>query len=741
MITSRSRSLALVLFAVAAACAKHSGNIAGLSAGSPPGFETRTEISTGTGTHADYRIADFDGDGKLDMAVISITGELRILLGNGTSFVGAQEQQIGGLPSWMSGGDFDGDGDQDLVIVRSEANSTDIWLNDGNGTFSPGASIPVGEDALAVAVGDFDADGNRDIAVSRPGSPPLAVAFGDGAGGVQSLSQFPLPGEGKALSLAAGDVTRDGIDDLVVCDPFNDRVVVFESGAVGGFGTDYCELLVPGAPGAVALGDLSGDGLPDMVVSAFNANRYTVVTEILGPIATGGQGGLFERQCGFDSFDVLVPGKPSLATVDDVTGDGINDLVGCLAFNATVCIAPGLAGGAIGDQFLLDSTGLPLRPFVADFDGNGRKDLFALSGLGDRVNLWRANNAGVLAGARNFATGLPGASWMEGADFDADGDAEVVVGSQANSLLSLLGSNGSGGLVVQRTFDVGLPIYQIEGADLDADGKPDLVVGVPGGVRLLRNRSTAGNYDFEVLPGSPATIASSNYPFGIAIGDFDRDGDFDLALCDYEGGGVHVVPGTPTPFVFGTESVIALGGGPVDVAAADFTGDGLLDLAVSRNNQADIVVLRNEGAAGFAQFLTVPVGQSPNYLITSDFNRDGRADLVVSNAASGTISVLFGSGSGFSGQSYSAGSSPTALLARDLTGDGIEDILVTSLTSGDFRVLVGDGNGSFPLLPTFPGTFGASDAVLQDMNGDSKPDLLISSLVTNRVSMVRNIRE
>ena len=169
-----------------------------------------------------------------------------------------------------------------------------------------------------------------------------------------------------------------------------------------------------------------------------------------------------------------------------MTGDGINDLVGCLAFNATVCIAPGLAGGAIGDQFLLDSTGLPLRPFVADFDGNGRKDLFALSGLGDRVNLWRANDAGVLAGARNFATGLPGASWMEGADFDADGDAEVVVGSQANSLLSLLGSNGSGGLVVQRTFDVGLPIFQIESADLDADGKPDLVIGVPGGVRLLR---------------------------------------------------------------------------------------------------------------------------------------------------------------------------------------------------------------------------------------------------------------
>ncbi|MFY9345066.1 MAG: VCBS repeat-containing protein [Planctomycetota bacterium] len=729
----------LVLAAVVGACAKHNGTIGAGTIGTAPVFETRVEVSTGTGVHSDYRVADFTGDGVLDMAVISLTGELRVMVGNGASFTRAQgqDQQLGGLPIWMTGGDLEGDGDQDLVIVRSDANATDVLLNDGGGVFTLAATLPVGAGALAVAVGDWNKDGALDIAVTRPSAPEVFVARGLVAAGTVSFpvalqQQLALPGGGQAFNLASGDVNGDQVDDLVIADPAGNRVLILPGVAGGNLGGQYLVLAIAGAPGAVALGDLSGDGVADLVVSAYTANKYVVVTGLLGGVFAPGV-----QPVNYTSFDVPMPARPSVATIADVTGDGLPDLCACLAFNASMCIAPQLAGGGVGAQVMLDASGLPLRPFVGDADGNGKPDLFALSGGGDRVNLWLAKDSGELAGARSYGTDLPTAAWLEAADFDGDGDVECVTGSANDSRLCFLGRS-AGGLVTDKLFDISFGVYQLEAGDLDGDGKTDIVVGVNGGIKVLRNRSTPGDYQFDLVPGAPVALGSGSFPFGIALGDLDRDGDMDIVVCDWEGGGVHLVPGTATPFVFDEERVIPLGGGPADVVAADFTGDGRLDLAVSRTNQSDIQVLRNDGAT-FTPFLSVPVGQFPNYLVTADFNRDGRADLVVSNAVSGTVTVLFGTPVGFSGEDFAAGALPTALLAKDLSGDGIDDILVASLQSGDFRVLVGNGGGSFPVLQGFPGTFGASDASLQDMDGDGRNDLLISSLVTNRISLVRNI--
>ncbi|MBX3461971.1 MAG: VCBS repeat-containing protein [Planctomycetes bacterium] len=743
-----SRITLLLSLAAAAACARHSGTVGALTAGKTPLFETRTEVPTNSANHVDFHVADFDGDGTLDMAVASVTGELRVLLGNGTSFVPGQELQIGGLPIWMAGGDFDGDGDRDLVIVRRAANTTEVWLNDGTGAFVQGPSLAVPDEPLAVVVADVNGDTYPDIVVSVPTFPEVRIFLGDGAGAFPTSHQIGMPGGGRAFNVQVGDVTRDGIADLIVANPDTDRVLVWPGFQGGLPGWYYCELPISGAPAAVALGDLSGDGLVDMCVTMFGGGRFVVVTDILMPgskqVADDGQdGGPFGEVCEYLSFDVPVPDRPTLAVIEDVTGDGLADLVACLAFRASVFVAPQLPQGGVGEPSFYDATDIPLRPFVGDFDGNGQNDVFALSALGDRVNLWFADDGGALRGARNHDSGLPGASWMVGGDFDGDGDREVVVASDLGTGLSVLGRGPGDGLLVEHTFDIGLPVRQLEVADLDGDGRPDLIVCVDGGLKLLRNVSTGAGYAFEVPPGTPDVVGSGLYPFGATAADFDRDGDLDIVVCDFSGGGLHILPGTPQPFEFGAEIVIDLGAAssPLDVAAADFTGDGLLDLAVSRANESDILILRNEGGLSFSTFLSVPVGDSPNYLLTADFNLDGRADLVVSNGSSGTVTVLFGSPTGFSGQSFPAGAVPTALLAQDLSGDGVPDILVASLLGGDFRVMVGDGTGGFPQLGSFPGTWGASNAVLQDMTGDGRPDLLISSLVTHRVSLVRNITD
>jgi len=752
------RSLALVALAAAAACARHEGGVASITIGTPPRFETRSEFPTESAIHSDFFCGDFDKDGDVDMAVISLSGELRVLFGNGTSWNVVQRETVPDAPVWIAGADFNGDSFVDLVIVRNATQLAETWRNDGTGTFvrDQELSLPLVA-ALSVVTGDLNRDGNQDIVVAVPFAPQIKIFYGAGNGTFPQTQELSLPGGGQPFTVQIGDVTRDGFVDLVASDNLLSRLVVFEgTQQAGAFGSFGFELLIPGFPIATSIGDLTGDGNADMCVSAFLGNRYTVVTDTFPSIGKNGtDGGIFFETRDYTSFDVTMPDRPLLSTVADVTGDGRADLVATVAFRATVVVAPQLPGGGVSDddttkQFYDTSgNGGPLRPCVVDVDENGKNDLLLLHGLGAQATLWLANDEGRLLGARSFDPQLPGASWMVGGDFDGDGDNEVIVGNDDNQGLAVLGSGSNpagGSLFLETTLSAGVPIRQLESADLDIDGRVDLIVSTPGGVKVLRNTSSGSGYSFATPVGTPDILGSGNEPFGAAAGDFDRDGNMDIAWCDFAGG-LHIVRGTNAAWTFLPELVLPLGGKPIDVVAADFTGDGRLDLAVSREDAANITILRNTTPTsglgptdiGFEEFLSVPVGNSPNYLVTADFNRDGRADLVVSNGDSASVSVLFGSASGFLGQQFAAGTGPTALLARDLTNDGFVDILVASLVSGEFRILVGDGNGGFPSLPSFPGTWGASNAVLQDMTSDGRPDLMISSLVTRRVSLVRNI--
>lgn len=738
---SAPRFLPFVPLALVAACADHDGDASQVFNTTTPRFETRIEVSTGTLGHADYVVADLNGDQQLDMAVIGITGELQVMIGNNATWTPGQTLQLGGAPVWIDKGDFDRDGDLDLAVIRTDAQEATVLFNDGNAQFSVGPSLPIGGGGVGIVVGDADADGRLDVVVSRPSAPEIMVFLGDGNGAFTPGSSLSLPAGsplggpssgGSPFTMALGDVTRDQVADLVVCDPQMHRVVVFW-GLGGGkdFDPDPTILPMPGEPAASSIGDLDGDGLADIAVSLFDTNQFVVVTSFAPSSGT----------VAFDSFALAVDGAPTISTIGDVTGDGLADLVGCLVADAAVVVAPQLVGGGLGAPFRLDATGLPLRPFLGDADRNGRTDLFVLSGFGDRVNLWLAQNSGRLVGARSHASGLAASSFVTAADFDRDGFADVAAGGSADAV-QILRRNAENRLVPELQIPIGRPVFNVRRADLDGDGRDDLLVPVDNGVKVLRNRSTAGTFAFDVLPGSGASSFGSGVgPFGVVAADFDRDGRLDLAMADYAGGTLQVLRGGNDPFSFTTLRNLAIGGGPVDVAAADFNGDGIVDIAVSRAGQSDILVFANDGAANFTQLVSLPVGVAPLYLITADFDRNGRSDLVVSNGASNDVSVLFSTPTGFTTTTIPAGRTPTALLGEDLTNDGLPDVLVASLQGGDFRVLVNDPlrPGNFTNVFPFPGTLGASGAALADVDGDGDRDLLITSLISSRISLVVNV--
>src|SRR5262249_45441628 len=117
-------------------------------------------------------VADFNGDGYLDLAVGNVNGnDVTVLRGNGHGrFRYAGTYPVDAAPSFVAVGDFNGDGNVDLVVAKGFSVSgatVSVLLGNGDGTFQAVTNYAVGSDPRAVAVGDFNADGNQDLAVAN----------------------------------------------------------------------------------------------------------------------------------------------------------------------------------------------------------------------------------------------------------------------------------------------------------------------------------------------------------------------------------------------------------------------------------------------------------------------------------------------------------------------------------------------------------------------------------------------
>ncbi len=178
-----------------------------------------------TGFPAAIALGDFNNDGKLD-AVIAASGSqqypgsgLAVSLGKGDgTFTSGPNSPIplGASLTAIVAADFNGDGKLDLAVTDGVTNVVMILLGNGDGTFGPPATIPVGKEPLAIVAGDFNNDGKLDLAVAnyQDGTVTLLLGNGDGTF-TQALGSPYTVGTGPSQMLAA-DFNDDGKLDLVV---------------------------------------------------------------------------------------------------------------------------------------------------------------------------------------------------------------------------------------------------------------------------------------------------------------------------------------------------------------------------------------------------------------------------------------------------------------------------------------------------------------------------------------------
>ena len=321
-------------------------------------------------------------------------------------------------------------------------------------------------------------------------------------------------------------------------------------------------------------------------------------------------------------------------------------------------------------------------------------------------------------------------------DFDADGALDVAVANYESDEVSVLLGDGAGGFGPQATHAAGTGCRSVTTADFDADGVLDLAVANyrSDEVSVLLGDGAGG-----FAPHTDPPSAAGGNPKSVTAGDFDSDGALDLAVVNYGSNDLSVLLGNGSGgFTSHTDSPHAVGGRPHSVTAGDFDSDGDLDLAVANHASFNVSVLLGDGAGGFASQATHAVGSYPRSLATADFDSDGDLDLALAHGSPGSASVLLGDGMGGFGapSTFGVGHNPQSVTVGDFDADGDLDLATANANSGDVSVLLGDGSGGFGVQTTYAAGNGAKSVTTGDLDSDGDLDLVVANRDSNNVSVL-----
>jgi VCBS repeat-containing protein len=282
-------------------------------------------------------------------------------------------------------------------------------------------------------------------------------------------------------------------------------------------------------------------------------------------------------------------------------------------------------------------------------------------------------------------------------------------------------------------FAVGDGPNSVAVGDFNGDGDPDLAVAneFAGSVSVLLG-GAGGSF------GAATNIATGGFPFAVAVGDFNGDSDPDLAVADAFDGIISVLLGS-TGGTFTGPTNFPAGSFPAAVAVGDFNGDGDPDLAVADQVTGEILVLRGiAGGGGFTAPATVGTATGPFSIAVGNFNGDSDPDLAVADQFSGNVLVLLGStGANFTAPAtVASGADPDSVAVGDFNSDGDPDLAVADQSPGEIMVLLGSTGGTFTGPTILTTDSGVSSVAVADFNRDGDPDLAVSNVNLSRVSVL-----
>lgn len=664
-------------------------------------------------------VADFNGDGKLDLATGNYQSDsVSVLLGSGNGgFSASTSYSTGDGSEGVVAADFNGDGKNDLAVANLLSSTVSVLLGNGLGGFSAAVNYSVGINPHTVVAADFNNDGKLDLASADGSQGSVSMLIGTGTGSFLPSVQIPASCA-NPRDLVAADFDGNGkMDVALTCQGAASIVVMLGNGS-GGFGTPAA-IAVGTEPFSIALGKFDAGSTVDLAVTVIGSDKVAI---LLGD----GSGGFAP------AADLTSLYRPRAVKVFDTDGDGKQDLV-TVTENSQVRVFMGAGNGSFSSPtaFLVRaSSGIGL----GDFNGSGKLDM-ALANTQD-------NSLSILINNSIPPLNIPPSATVEAGSSYTSRKAPIWINRQTSGL-----------------YPAGYPYSHSGYADLDRDGDTDFVRTFSDNNLLyplqVMINDGAGNFSDQTATHIFGPQPGLTTPRKVLTGDYNGDGWPDVLVLGH-GIDAPPFPGEPAQLFLsngdgtlsyapGLESLVGYHHGG---ASADIDGNGTIDFFT--NDDWPYFML-NDGTGHFTVNTTrVPraPGSEPFRPISSelvDVDGDGFIDLVADGYEPNGLSnaVYWGSSSGVYLYSNRSVMSPVAdmgvtldFAVEDIDHDGLRDVIVVRTGSTNLyqeryiqilrqtsaRVFVDQTPARISFNSTLP-TFDYIRA--QDFNGDGFVDLFI----------------
>lgn len=623
--------------------------------------------------------------------------------------------------TYVAPADINNDGKLDLVVLHGDIpGSVSILFGNGDGTFRRGPHFKAGISPLSVSLADFNGDGALDMVLG--GWHVASLLPGDGLGNFGP--EIALDAPRRAFSVKTGDFNRDGNLDIVATSTNYFAVtLLLGNGDLTFKPPDF--LSVGAYPTAIVIGDFTNDGEDDLAV-ANGAAPFGVPPSI--SLLSGRGDGTFDPQ-----VVTMVSVYPDSLAAGDLDGNGTLDLVVRGGFGEKILILDGQRDSSFRERLAIPVADGVIVSFamrqgafhIADFNDDEVLDVLSLNNVSE--SLFLGNESGSLSEVR-FGAWFSRALAVE--DFDGNGSDDIVVGTVEGDIIVILRDEG------RLEPPPSIPHESFSGplvsADFNEDGFPDLAA-VSSKIFTGREISL-GLSDGVGGLDSRIAVGGGQWAQGMVAGDFDGDGELDIAVA-YQGRHFNGdLLGSGIYFSFGNGQgdfqppILAFGeGAQGSLATGDHDGDGFLDLAVVNIDTMDVSVHFGALSAESGHEMVFHGFQHPNFVALADVDSDGRDELLVLDPAIQTLSVLFTPSGGVPARrlELSTGENPRVVRTGDVTGDGLTDLVISNSVSSSVWIYPGDGEGAFGLVVEIPMSGILGDLALVHLDDDQVLDIAV----------------